>query len=119
MTTIDHGNLQTIAAAATGRIAWSASSEDLNTNLLTLRPGESVDTHRNDEVDVLLVTIAGEGTITIAGEQHPLSPGVAVIIPKGTERAMSSETSLAYLTCHKQRRGLWPTTRPQRSKEPQ
>lgn len=117
MTTIDYGDLQAIAADATGRIAWSASSEDLNTNLLTLKPGESVDTHRNDEVDVLLVAIAGEGAITISGEQHPLAPGTAVIIPKGTERAIFSTTALAYLTCHKQRRGLWPTTRPQRSKE--
>lgn len=110
-------NLLQLAEEPQHRIAWSASSDDLNTNLLTLKPGEAVEPHRNDEVDVLLVVITGEGTLTVSGEQHRLAPSVAVIIPKGTERAITSETSLAYLTCHKQRRGLWPTARPQPSKE--
>lgn len=88
---------------------WSQSSADLNVNLLHFDAGQGVPSHRNDEVDVLIVGIAGEGVLEIDGVGQPLHPGDACIIPKGALRSIrSGGSSVAYLTCHRRRTGLWP-----------
>ncbi|MGH2389013.1 MAG: cupin domain-containing protein [Chloroflexota bacterium] len=95
------------AATATGPI-WSRTSEDLNVNLLLL-DGSGVAEHVNDEVDVLLVGVAGEGIIEVDGAPHALPAGGALVIPKGARRAVRVTAGrFAYLTCHRRRGGLWP-----------
>ena len=90
---------------------WTRQSEDLNVNLLVFASGEGVAEHVNAEVDVLLVGIAGTGAVTIDGTRQILSPGHAIVVPKGTNRGIQSTTeSFAYLTCHRRRGGLWPHT---------
>jgi quercetin dioxygenase-like cupin family protein len=69
-----------------------------------------VDEHLNDELDVLLVGIAGAGVVTIDGQPHPLAAGQAVMVPKGARRSIRAYAErFAYLTCHRRRAGLWPT----------
>ena len=104
-------DLAAIAGSAAGRgPAWTLRSEDLDMNLLVFGLGEGVDEHRNDEVDVLLVGIAGAGVVTIDGQPHPLAAGQAVMVPKGARRGIRSYAErFAYLTCHRRRAGLWPT----------
>lgn len=88
---------------------WSYESEDLDMTLLSWDDGKSIETHVNSEVDVVWVGIAGEGTAIIDGQGHPLRPGVALLIPKGSERAVESASRLSYLSVHRRRRGLMPT----------
>jgi mannose-6-phosphate isomerase-like protein (cupin superfamily) len=109
----DAVDLATIALSATGRgPAWSQRSDDLDMNLLVFGMGEGVDEHVNDELDVLLVGVAGAGVVTIDGTPHPLAAGQAVVVPKGTRRGIRGYAErFAYLTCHRRRAGLWPTTR--------
>jgi quercetin dioxygenase-like cupin family protein len=95
------------------RLAWSAQSDDLNTNLVVLAPGTAVESHVNREVDVLIVGIDGEGFVTIDGAERSFHTGEALLIPKGQERATrAGNAPFAYLTCHRRRAGLWPTVGP-------
>jgi quercetin dioxygenase-like cupin family protein len=100
-----------LLASATGPgPVWSRSSDDLNVNLLHFEAGQGVPNHRNDEVDVLIVGIAGEGILEIAGVPRPLRAGTACIVPKGVMRSIRCERgSCAYLSCHRRRAGLWPS----------
>lgn len=100
--------------------AWSETCADLNVNLLVLDPSGGVAEHGNDEVDVLLVGIAGAGTIIVEGTRHRLDVGHALVVPKGVRRGVeASEGCFAYLTCHRRRAGLWPAgvPRPDAGKE--
>jgi quercetin dioxygenase-like cupin family protein len=103
-------NLAAIARDAAGRgPAWTLRSEDLDVNLLVFASGEGVAEHVNEEVDVLIVSIAGEGIVTINERLHPLGTGQVVLVPKGTRRSTRAVgESFAYLTCHRRRAGLWP-----------
>lgn len=106
-------DLPRLARSALGRKpAWSQQSEDLNVNLISCLAGQGVGSHVNDEVDVLLVGIDGEGSVAIDDDWHALPPGRVVIVPKGTRRATRCDGDhFAYLTCHRRRSGLWPTPR--------
>ena len=97
------------AGAAAGT-AWTRQSDDLDTNLLVFATGLGVEEHVNDEVDVLLVGIAGEGMVTVDGVRRILRPGRALVIAKGTRRGtLALRDPFAYLTCHRRRTGLWPS----------
>src|SRR5579859_1552233 len=91
----DHGagpiDLPALAEQATVQGAvWSLQSADLNVNLVVLDEGEGVAAHVNTEVDVLLVGIAGEGLVEVEGGVEALAGGQALLIPKGTRRAIRS-----------------------------
>ncbi len=89
--------------------AWTHQSEDLNVNLLVFALSEGVAEHINSEVDVLLVGIAGAGTVFINGTRHILSAGQTLVIPKGARRSTEGVSApFAYLTCHRRRAGLRP-----------
>jgi quercetin dioxygenase-like cupin family protein len=88
---------------------WGHASEDLNLTLLHWTPGQAVAPHVNDEVDVVLMVVAGSGEVTVNGVVHTLVPGHVLVIPKGAERAIRATTDLSYLSVHRRRRGLWPT----------
>ena len=104
-------NLAALARAATvPGPAWTHQSEDLNINVLVFASGEGVAEHINTEVDVLVVGIAGTGAVTVDGTRRVLRAGHALVIPKGANRSIRSESDLfAYLTCHCRRGGLWPS----------
>ena len=90
-------------AAAQGAV-WTRQSEDLNVNLLVFRAGEGVAEHVNVEVDVLLVGIAGVGTVAVNGKREMLRAGQSLVIPKGAKRGTQSLSDrFAYLTCHRRR----------------
>ncbi len=91
--------------------AWTYRGEDLNVNLVVLAPGERVAEHRNTEVDVLILGITVDGTIEVDGQRHRVAQGQIVVVPKGARRAIQAGgVRFAYLTCHRRRAGLWPTT---------
>jgi mannose-6-phosphate isomerase-like protein (cupin superfamily) len=85
-------------------------TEDLDLTLLRWKEGHRIETHSNDEVDVVMIVLEGEGRIIVNGETYDLEPGRAVIIPKGAMREVQSQSDgFAYLNIHKRRRRLMPT----------
>lgn len=91
----------------------SRETADLDLNLVRFPPGGGVAAHINQEVDVIVVVVAGEGRLIAGGVEQRLRPGQAVIIPRGVERAIqaSGEADFAYLSLHRRRGRLWPTVR--------
>ena len=97
-----------MSAAAPGA-AWAHQSDDLNANLLVFPAGDGVAEHVNDEVDVLLVAIAGQGIVALDGDRYVLRSGTALVVPKGARRGTRAVSEVfAYLTCHRRRGGLLP-----------
>jgi quercetin dioxygenase-like cupin family protein len=89
--------------------AWKLETQDLDMNLVALAAHEGLPEHVNAEVDVLLVGVEGVGVVEVGGERHELRQGRAVVLPKGTRRAIRGEAEgCAYLSCHRRRAGLWP-----------
>ena len=85
---------------------------DLDANLVRLAPGEAIGAHVNNEVDVLVVGVAGSGTVDIDGATHDLRPSVVVLVPKGLRRGITAgDVELRYLTVHRARAGLQIRTR--------
>ena len=83
---------------------WAHEGADLDVNLLVLERGEEIAEHVNPEVDVLLVGIVGNGVVEVAGRRHDLAAGQALIVPKGTERAITSRDGrFAYRSCPRRR----------------
>jgi quercetin dioxygenase-like cupin family protein len=83
---------------------WRLDGEDLQANLIRLGVGDRIHPHRNDEVEVLMVIVAGRGELTLDGQVHPLGPMALVQVPKGTVRAVVAvDGPLAYLSVHRRR----------------
>lgn len=94
-------------------VIWSGGETELNINLVRFDGGDGVSAHVNEEVEILLVGIAGAGSVEVDGRSHRLAPGIALVIPRGARRAtLAGAEGLAYLTCHRRRAGLWPTGLP-------
>ena len=107
-------DLATLAAAGNGPGAlWQLDGEDLQANLIRLGFGDRIHPHRNDEVEVLMVVVAGRGELTLDGQVHPLAPMALVHVPKGTVRAVEPvDGPLAYLSVHRRRRAGLQLGRP-------
>ena len=103
-------NLKDAAATAGDRagVIWTLDeSSDLNANLVRFGTGLGVEEHVNDEVEVIVVGVSGSGIVTVDREEHTLSAGMLVFIPKGAARAtVSTSEDFAYLTVHRRRRPL-------------
>jgi quercetin dioxygenase-like cupin family protein len=83
---------------------WRLDEEDLQANLIWLGRGDRIESHRNDEVDVLVVVISGRGELTLDGQVHPLAPMNLAHIPKGTVRALVAiDGPLSYVSVHRRR----------------
>jgi quercetin dioxygenase-like cupin family protein len=93
-----------LAAADGNGVVWSTSPEGFHANLVSLVPGGAIEAHRTDEVDVLVVVIAGEGRVDVDDAPTDVRGGTAVVIPKGTVRRIEAATDgLRYLTVHARR----------------
>ena len=98
-----------LAAASGPGPVWTHTCLDLNVNLLSFDAGQGVPEHVNDEVDVLIVVVAGEGILKIDGTTNPLRAGQICVVPRGARRSIHSGGGpFADLTCHRRRGGLWP-----------
>jgi hypothetical protein len=86
---------------------WGTESEELNATLLAWRAGEATPEHVNEERDVLVVGVAGSGTISIDGDAHALGAATAIVVPKGARRRIEAgPAGIRYLTVHRRRGGL-------------
>jgi quercetin dioxygenase-like cupin family protein len=58
----------------------------------------------NEELDVVFVGVAGAGFVRVEEEEHPLSAGTLVFVPRGARRStLASSDDFAYLTVHRRR----------------
>jgi hypothetical protein len=79
-------NLKDIAAPAGDRVGviWSLdTSSELNANLVRFGAGQGVGEHVNYEVEVIILGVSGSGIVAVDGEEHALSAGILVFLPKG------------------------------------
>ena len=104
MTTTHHVDLATIVGTGDG-VHWTlATPGDLNANLVVLDPGHAIEAHTNNEVDVVMVVLAGTGHATVDGVERELRPDVLLHIPRGTSRAVvADDAGMRYLTVHRRR----------------
>jgi mannose-6-phosphate isomerase-like protein (cupin superfamily) len=83
---------------------WGMASADLNATLLGWPPDHELAEHQNLERDVLLIVLRGAGAAWIDNEKHVLSPGQALLIPKGTiRRIRAGGGGIRYLSVHLRR----------------
>lgn len=80
---------------------------DLDANLVRLRDGDVIDTHVNDDVDVLIYVQSGGGELTVDDDEHRLRSDVLVLIPRGARRRIVAGSSgMYYLSVHRRRSPL-------------
>jgi quercetin dioxygenase-like cupin family protein len=80
----------------------------LDANLIRLAAGDRIDPHDGPDLDVLMVVVAGSGTVTGPGEDRlSVNPGSLVWLPRRAYRGIHAGPSgLAYLTVHQRRPAL-------------
>lgn len=87
-------------------VHWALEAPaDLNVNLVHLEAGHGVGEHANDEVDVLLVVLAGRGRLTVDGHGTDLAAHVVANVPRGSRRGVRAADGegLDYLSIHRRR----------------
>lgn len=100
-----------LAAISPGRsgAVWrlAESGRQLDANVVSIPPGGRVETHVEPELDVLLLVVAGDGTLLRPDEPLPIGEGSLVWLPHGATRGLAAGTrGLAYLTVHARRPGM-------------
>jgi quercetin dioxygenase-like cupin family protein len=104
-------DVHTLAGAsdvpAGARWTLAEPGRQLDANLIHLPAGQRIDTHTEPDLDVLLVVVAGGGTVGTPDGPHPLADGNLVWLPHGSTRDITAGTDgLSYLTVHRRRPGL-------------
>jgi quercetin dioxygenase-like cupin family protein len=94
-----------LATGERAGVVWTLEQgADINVNLVRFPAGRGVSEHINEEVDVLVVGVAGSGLIEVDGHEHHLRAGTVAFVPKGARRSTMSESGdFAYLTVHRRR----------------
>ncbi|MDQ0381796.1 hypothetical protein [Amycolatopsis thermophila] len=103
-------NLRELATAnGADGILWRLREDgrQLDANLVRLPAGERIDTHAEPDLDVLLVVVAGTGTLTTGDGPLELGPGSLAWLAHGQARAIDAgPEGLSYLTVHRRRPGM-------------
>lgn len=95
----------TVPAGA--RWTLAESGRQLDANLIHLPPGQRVDTHTEPDLDVLLVAVAGSGTVGTPDGMQSIANGNLVWLSRGSTRNLTAgPDGLSYLTVHRRRPGL-------------
>ncbi|MFI6843110.1 hypothetical protein OG535_09940 [Kitasatospora sp. NBC_00085] len=104
--------LNDVAADPAGAL-WrlTGAERQLDANVVRLRPDATVADHVEPDLDVLVLGIAGEGTLRCDGTAHDLRPGALRLLPRGAQRGVrAGRDGVVYLTVHRRRPGM--TVRP-------
>jgi quercetin dioxygenase-like cupin family protein len=92
-----------------GGALWklAESGRQLDANVVHLPRGQHVDTHAEPDLDVLLLVLAGDGTLGTGGETLRLTSGTILWLPRGSSRSLATgDSGLSYLTVHRRRPGM-------------
>ena len=91
---------------------WGMQSEELNATLLEWPPGGSVAEHVNDELEVLMLVLAGSARVSLDGSEHQLPAGSLLLVPRGCARSIvAGREGVRYLSVHRRRGPLLPASR--------
>lgn len=95
--------LTVLAAAPAGEL-WRLSTpgRELDAGITHLLPGQHVNTHTEEDPDVLLLILAGDATVpTPDGPQH-LTEGTLLWLPRGSAAGLTAgENGLSCLRVHR------------------
>ncbi|MFD8545521.1 cupin domain-containing protein [Streptomyces sp. NPDC059649] len=79
----------------------------LDANVVRIPPAGRVAPHTEPDLDVLLLVVAGDGTLLSADGSRPLAEGSLVWLPHGATRGLvAGAGGLSYLTVHPRRPGM-------------
>jgi len=96
------------AADASGA-AWKlqARERDLDSNIIALPPGGTIDAHAGPDLDVLIHVLAGSGQLATELGTIDLTPGALLWMPRRSRRQFTAgDQGLRYLTVHQRRQAL-------------
>jgi len=96
-------------APASAGVLWKLTEpgRQLDANVVHLAPGRRVDTHVEPDLDVLLLVVTGDGTVTGPDGDTRLTAGALLWLPHGSRRALAAgERGLSYVTVHRRRPGM-------------
>jgi uncharacterized protein (DUF2249 family)/quercetin dioxygenase-like cupin family protein len=102
------------AADATGAV-WKLQmrERDLDSNIIALPPGATIDAHAGPDVDVLIHVLAGSGQLTTELHTLELRADTLLWLPRRSRRQFTAGTGgLRYLTVHQRRQALTLATAP-------
>ncbi|MET8942805.1 hypothetical protein ABZX30_04240 [Streptomyces sp. NPDC004542] len=79
----------------------------LDANVVLLPPARRVAPHTEPDLDVLLLIVAGEGTLISTRGTQTLGTGSVAWLPHGSTRGLvAGEAGMSYLTVHRRRPGM-------------
>lgn len=93
---------------ATGAV-WrlQARRRDLDSNVIALPPGGSIEAHDGPDLDVLVHVLAGAGRLGTEAGEVDLTPGLLLWLPRRSRRWFAAgPDGLRYLTVHQRRQAL-------------
>lgn len=80
---------------------------DLDSNVIALPPGGTIDAHTGPDLDVIIHVVAGDGHLTTEINTLELMTGALVWLPRRSQRSFTAGSSgLRYLTIHQRRQAL-------------
>ena len=83
---------------------WATASADLNVTLLAWDEGRGTPEHVNREADVLVVCLAGSGTVSVGGRDERVGAGDLVLVERGRRRRITAgRDGIRYLSVHRRR----------------
>jgi quercetin dioxygenase-like cupin family protein len=98
---------------AGARWTLAEPGRQLDANLVHLPPGRRVGTHVEPDLDVVLVVVAGNGSVGTPDGRQQVASGNLVWLPHGAIRDLTAGSAgMSYLTVHRRRPGLQIRSRP-------
>jgi hypothetical protein len=80
---------------------------DLDSNVIRLYPGATIDSHVGPDLDVIVLVLSGDGQVGTELGTVDLHAGALAWLPRRSRRQISAGTQgLTYLTVHKRRHAL-------------
>lgn len=101
-----------------GGSVWqlNPTARDLDSNIIALPPGDAIASHDGPELDVLVLVLAGDGTLVTEQGEIPLTPGTLVWLPRRSRRRFDAGAQgLSYFTVHRRKPSLGIMQAPARS----
>ena len=111
-----HVDVSALLAERGAGVLWSSTSQ-LRSNVVALPAGGGVDAHVEQALDVLLVVVAGSGSLTSSGPDgapvlQDLRAPAACLLPAGTRRSLQAgPDGLVVVTAHRARPPFLPGRR--------
>lgn len=101
------GDAFTASGAAGSVWKLDPAERGLDANVIVLPAGDEIRTHAGPELDVLIVVLAGHGTLETETDAVPLEPGRIVWLPARSQRRfVAGDESLRYFSVHARKPGL-------------